>query len=107
MQRLDFHPLWASKGTELMYIPSAVSGQMTVVSVATQPTVSFGKLTNVPARVTARRGSSSLRAHDILPDGRFVGLVPVGDSSSTDLAGAQIRVVLNWFEELKARVPTR
>jgi serine/threonine-protein kinase len=106
-QRLDFHPLWASKGTELIYIPSAVSGQMTVVSVATQPTVSFGKLTNVPARVTARRGSSSLRAHDILPDGRFVGFVPVGDSDPTDLAGAQIRVVLNWFEELKARVPTR
>ncbi|CEF49020.1 unnamed protein product [uncultured bacterium] len=107
LQRLDFHPLWASKGTELIYIPSAASGQMTVVGVATQPTVAFGKLTNVPARVTARRGSSSQRAHDILPDGRFVGLVPVGESDSTNLGAAQIRVVLNWFEELKARVPTR
>jgi Tol biopolymer transport system component len=107
LQRLDFHPLWASKGTELIYIPSAASGQMTVVALATQPTVAFGKLTNVPARVTARRGSSSQRAHDILPDGRFVGLVPVGESDSTNLGAAQIRVVLNWFEELKARVPRR
>jgi len=107
LQVLDFHPLWTSKGTELIYTPSAASGQMTVVGVVTQPTVSFGKLTNVVARVTARRGSSSMRAHDILPDGRFVGLVQSGEAGSTDFTAGQIRVVLNWFEELKARVPAK
>lgn len=52
--------------------------------------------------------ASPMRAYDILPDGRFVGLVPAEEPESTGAAAppdAQMRVVLNWFEELKARVP--
>ncbi len=34
-------------------------------------------------------------------------LVPAGGRDAGDAApGARINVVLNWFEELKARVPT-
>ena len=40
------------------------------------------------------------RPFDLLPDGRFVG-VGVADPGP---GGPQIHVVLNWFEELKARV---
>jgi hypothetical protein len=44
----------------------------------------------------------------MLPDGRFVGLVSVSEpESSGPPATSQIRVVLNWTEELKQRVPTR
>jgi hypothetical protein len=40
----------------------------------------------------------------VLPDGRFVGVV---SESAGDRAGAtpEIRVVLNWYEELKRMVP--
>jgi hypothetical protein len=66
--------------------------------------------------VTANRISSERRAFDILPDGRFVGVVsdePEGEATQSRFAlttgapGAEMRVVLNWFEELKARVPVR
>jgi Tol biopolymer transport system component len=107
-QQLDFHPTWGPKGTELFYVPTAASGQLAAVSVTTQPSVTFGTPTNLPATVMANRTSVETRAYDVLPDGKFVGVV---SSSELDSLGAvaapQIRVVLNWFDELKARVPTK
>ena len=41
------------------------------------------------------------REYDITPDGRFLGVVPTSQSISGD-----IQIVINWFEELKRRVPT-
>jgi hypothetical protein len=45
-----------------------------------------------------------MRAFDILPDGRFVGLIP---TSELEAAGTEteMRVVINWFEELKRLAP--
>jgi hypothetical protein len=46
------------------------------------------------------------RAFDTLPDGKFIG--PVSASEQDSISGGiqlEMRVVLNWFEELKARVP--
>jgi Tol biopolymer transport system component len=103
-QSFDFHPVWAPDGAELFYIPTATAGQMAVVSVTTRPALAFGSPLNFPARVTAERLSGEMRAYDIMPDGRFVGLVAPSDSESSPV-GIQFRVVLNWFEELKARVP--
>jgi hypothetical protein len=46
------------------------------------------------------------RAVDTVPDGEHViGLTNVGTDAIA--AGSQILVVLNWFDELKARVPAR
>jgi len=46
----------------------------------------------------------STPSYDIAPDGsRFLMLKPIEDESGTR---PQINVVLNWFEELTARVPT-
>ena len=41
------------------------------------------------------------------PDGRILGVIAAGQTASGGPAAPQIQVVLNWFEELKARVPTR
>jgi Tol biopolymer transport system component len=107
-QGLDFHPVWGPKGADLFYVPSAASGQLAVVSVATQPGVTFGSPTILPARVTSSRTSGETRAHDMLPDGRFVGVIPLSEPEPSGApAGPQFRVVINWFEELKARVPTK
>lgn len=48
-----------------------------------------------------------MRAYDTLPDGRFVGVVPaeLGTRGPITIAAAEFRIVLNWFDELKARVP--
>jgi hypothetical protein len=54
----------------------------------------------------AIRGCTAITA-----DGqRFVGRIMAGSAGSTDAGApmnAELQVVLNWFEELKARVPTK
>ena len=109
-QALDFHPVWGPKGTELFFVPSAVSGRLAAVSVTTRPNVTFptfGSPVALSARVTAGRMSAETRAYDILPDGRFIGVVPTSGTEPWGTAVAQFRVVLNWTEELKQRVPIR
>ena len=107
-RQLDFHPVWEPKGTQLLYVPSAASRQMAAVSVTTQPPLTFGNPVILPAEITAGRTGVETRAHDVMPDGRFVGLVPASQPDSSGAASpvsVEMRVVLNWFEELKARVP--
>ena len=53
-----------------------------------------------PARPNVRR------AFDVLPDGRLVGLGEPGNPENM-ASYRQFNVVLNWFDELKARVPGR
>ena len=42
----------------------------------------------------------------MMPDGRILGIVVPGQNSATP-ATDEIYVVLNWFEELKKKVPGR
>ena len=67
--------------------------------------VSFEGLDRVPGSprkldMQAYRGAS----FDVLPDGRGFGVIDTGRASPTT---PEIKVVVNWFEELKERVPTR
>jgi hypothetical protein len=95
--------MWSRDGTELFYRPTA--GQLAVVSVTRQPNISFGNPVVFP-RPFVNPGQLSVRNYDIMPDGkRFVGVVETGQNESGAIV-PQIQVVLNWFEELKRRVPT-
>ena len=102
---VDFHPVWTPNGESLVYVPSANSGRLAIVRVMKDRGVTFGGPMMVPAVVTGGVLSAGRRAYDVLPDGRFVGPVDPGDALSTVGAANQIRVVLNWFEELKRLVP--
>jgi dipeptidyl aminopeptidase/acylaminoacyl peptidase len=104
---VDFHPVWTPNGESLVYVPSANSGRLAIVRVMKDRGVTFGGPMMVPAVVTGGVLSAGRRAYDVLPDGRFVGPVDPGDALSTVGAANQIRVVLNWQEELKRLVPTR
>jgi serine/threonine-protein kinase len=105
-QGLDFHAAWGSGGAEVVFIVSAASGRIAAMPVSTQPRVTFGTPTILDARVTGERTSGFRRAWDLLPDGRFVGLVRASQSD-VGFRQADVRVVLNWFEELKQRVPVK
>jgi serine/threonine-protein kinase len=96
------HPLWSPDGKELIYSPGP--NQLVSISVTTRPTFTFGNPTPIP-RAFIERGPPFERNNDILPDGRLLGTVPVGSAGSAPTP--QIQVVLNWFEELKTRVPTK
>ncbi len=46
------------------------------------------------------------RNYDVSPDGqRFLAINTVPLETDADASPPQINIVLNWFEELKARVP--
>ena len=48
------------------------------------------------------------RNYDLTPDGKIVGAVLESEQTQTGTPTApEIRVVLNWSEELKQRVPTK
>jgi serine/threonine-protein kinase len=95
--------LWSPDGKELFYNPRP--GGIAVVAVATQPTLTFGNPVDVP-RPFQTGPPTVRRAFDITPGGKFVGLIVAGQTpAATREMNTQIRVVLNWFEELKQRVP--
>jgi len=52
--------------------------------------------------VPAYRGSLYPRSYDVTPDGRRFLMIKENEQVS---AATGINVVLNWFEELKQRVP--
>lgn len=99
------HPLWSPDGKELFFTPGPGS-PLEAVAVSTQPAFSFGESGKVARRFLAL-GPSYPRPWDISRDGqRFLGL----SESQTDGLVAQdqqIRVVVNWFEELKRKVPVK
>jgi len=93
-------PAWNSNGRELFY---RSGDKMMAVDIATQPGFAAGKPRMLfegqyqPTPVTFPN-------YDVSPDGqRFLMLKPVEQAQA---APTQINVVLNWFEELKRRVPT-
>ena len=93
-------PVWNPNGRELFY---RSGDKMMAVDIATQPSFSAGKprmLFEGPYVTTGR----TVPEYDVAPDGqRFLMLKPVEQAGA---APTQINVVLNWFEELKQKVPT-
>jgi hypothetical protein len=101
---LDFHPAWApgSEVLTLFYAPSALV-PIAAVTMRTESGISFEGPTSTAAR--SRMLYVRSRGYDLLPDGRFLTMEP-----ATPVGGAttqELRVVLNWFEELKQLVPAQ
>jgi Tol biopolymer transport system component len=96
--------VWSPDGKELFYNPRA--GAFEVVRVTTEPRFAFGNAVTVP-RPFQLSPPDSQRSYDITPAGKFVGLVPAGQTETGPPLAPLIQVVLNWFEELKERVPTQ
>ncbi len=93
------HPAWSPDGRELFYVPQV--GRLVVVSVQTRPGFSFSDPVPVPRRF-AVSSPATQRPWDVAPDGRILSVFDEGQ-----MMEAEIRVVLNWFDELRAKVPLR
>jgi Tol biopolymer transport system component len=93
-------PVWNPNGRELFY---RSGGKMMAVDIATQPSFAVGK-TRMLFEGEYVPTPATLSNYDVSPDGqRFLMLKP---SEQEQTAPTQINVVLNWFEELKQKVPT-
>ena len=98
------HPVWSPDGTELLFSRN-LGVPMAAVRVTTQPSFAVGEA--IPVETLFQRAAPGVeRPYDISRDGQhFLGLIDAAQTLSGAPAAQQIHVVLNWFEELKARVP--
>jgi serine/threonine-protein kinase len=88
-------PIWSPSGDELFY---RNGDTWMVVSISTEPEFTPGTpqelfkglFNNVPGI-----------SYDVAPDGRFLVLQPEFDDSNV----RELHVVLNWFDEVKRKVP--
>jgi len=79
---------------------------LVAVRIETQPSFSFGEPTALPIERVIQYAPSP-RQYDIMPDGkRFLVMLPAPQAGTDSRPTTQqINIVLNWFEELKQRVP--
>jgi len=94
-------PAWNRNGRELFYHSN---DKMMVVGITMQPSFSVGKPKMLFAGEYVLPGfPSSYENYDISPDGQRFLMVKDSEQAAEV---TQINVVLNWFEELKQKVPT-
>jgi len=100
-------PLWSRDGKQLFHlIPDAGLYKLAAVDVQTQPSFVIGKSITLPIQNIVQRGGG--RGFDITPDGkRFIVELTPDQTPGSQPVSQQINVVLNWFEDLKQRVPVK
>ena len=89
-------PVWSPGGDQLFYRSGSA---MMAVEVAARPTMSVGTPRALFADNRYNRNQNGNANYDVLPDGQGFVMI-LGGGAPTEL-----EVVLNWFEELKDRVP--
>jgi serine/threonine-protein kinase len=100
-------PAWSHDGRQLFFNTPATN-QIFVVDVHTESGLTFGKPTLIPIEGTIQPVAQ--RNYDVMPDGnQLLVVLPAATVRGNPAArpAQQINIVLNWFEELKARVPTK
>jgi eukaryotic-like serine/threonine-protein kinase len=101
--RDNHHPAWSRDGKQLFYVPGP--GEVAAIPVTTTPAFTFGTPTAMPS-VLENYAPAVPRQYDVTPDGKLIGLIPAGQSESGSGVPTHINVILNWFEELKQKVPS-
>jgi serine/threonine-protein kinase len=92
-------PLWARNGREMFYI--AGNGALMAAPLGLGTTFTFGTAMRLFDTTTYVSAGVQGRSFDVSPDGRrFVFVKNIEQRTA-----AQINVVLNWFTELKQKVP--
>jgi hypothetical protein len=101
-------PLWTRDGQELFYRPvSGLGGArqtLNGIGVSTTPSLTFGTEQQVPIGDFLSFGF--YRRFDVMPDcERFLVVLSAEQTGTVQAPRSQLHVVLNWFEELKERIP--
>ena len=99
------NPLWSPDGKQLYYTKPPTS-QFWVVDVQrTQASLRFGKPIMLEIKGAPAPGP---RNYDIMPDGKSFVVMQSGNQTEAGKAPPdEINIILNWFEDLKRRVPVQ
>jgi Tol biopolymer transport system component len=101
-------PFWSYDGSELFYNPGPQ--QIGVVRINNGPTFTFREpVTFSTAGLQGKNPQGNPRVMDIAPDHkRLIGVAEATESGASGEAVSQrIEVLLNWFTDLRARVPVK
>ena len=93
---------WNPSGRELFY---RNGNRMMAVEITTQPAFSAGTPKLLFEGNYVFNSSLLSNSYDVSPDGQRFLLMKANQSAQA--AASQINVLLNWFEELKAKVPVK
>jgi serine/threonine-protein kinase len=94
------HPVWSPDGRELFYNPRPLG--LEVVRISSTPAFVFGNSVPVP-RPFGLSPPEQRRAYDITPAGKFLARIsPTGEPYGA--VTQPVQIVVNWFEELRAKV---
>jgi serine/threonine-protein kinase len=98
-------PVWARSGQEIFYLD--LSNTLTAVPVQTSgSTFTFEKPARVFDTIYAVPLDNS-RPYDVAPDGQRFLMIKENSAGGLSATRQGIVVILNWFEELKAKVSSR
>jgi hypothetical protein len=100
-------PQWSPDGRKLFYATDEIAGTSKIVSldIQKQPAFSFGKPTPLP--VEGIVSNQERGGFAVMPDGKhFVVLLPASQEPGK-ASFEQFNITINWFEDLKHRVPVR
>ena len=94
---------WSADGSELFYRPGLRLDLLRSIGVSTGAALTVGSEEEWP--IEGMSWHSYYRDWDVAPDGRFLVIVDEDQQGAGGATGRRINIVLNWFEELKERVP--
>ena len=95
-------PMWSPSGDALYYV---LGNALMVAPLTLEPTLTTTEVPTVLFEANEAIDLTNFGVMALSPDGeRFLTILNQSESGE-DAAPPQITVVLNWFEELKARVP--
>ena len=106
-----YRPTWSPDGRELLYLrapagpPDAAMRVILDIEEGDPPSLIVG--TPEPLFSWRYFGAPDLRYYDVSSDGQRFLVIGSGVPADLGVTTPEITVVLNWFEELKARVPVQ
>jgi serine/threonine-protein kinase len=101
-QEAPHEPTWSPDTPELFYNPRPEGFE--AIRVTTRPSFKWGAVAQIPESLRMT-DTVSRRSYDVMKGGRFLGTPrPESLTKVNEASASHIEVVLNWFEELKARV---
>jgi len=97
-------PVWSRDSQELFY--RSPDGMMMAATIAGEATPQVTERNPLFPAASFRSGGNFMRQYHVARDGRFLMMrLPGAESGDEAAAPLEITVVLNWFEELRVRVP--
>ena len=98
-------PLWSPDGRQIFYLQHPGSTVHPLMSVDVRTAAGFTVANPIRIYDELLDGSNAW-PYDVSPDGReFVITISPANANADATPNAEIRVTLNWFEELRQRVP--